>query len=376
MNDKETGELRRRLKTDKCAVNCIYGCFVNEKKEIVSQFRQTLGLMDRDDSDCLLNIIRKTLSGTLGKNLIDLPFTNEQVMDSPEHRLLSDLRMPGEHCEEAVRFFFETAAESLAMEENYLILLAQDAYDVPSFGSDGNKAEESETVFNYCICAVCPLKDTKPALGFYAHDNSFRSLTSDRVLGFPELGFMFPSFDDRAANIYDVLYYTKNTQNNHPEFIENVLHLMVPMPADEQKETFNSILSETLSEDCSLNVAVAVRDSICETITEYKTEKKEEDPPVITKRSVSRVLEDCGVSAERVEAFGKKYDESFGEAAELPMQNFVDTKQISVATPDVSIKISSDRSDLIQTRVIDGKHYILIRAESSVEVNGVSINIR
>lgn len=376
MTEKETGELRRRLKTDKCAVGTVFGCFVNEKREIVSEFRQTLGLMDRDDADSLLNIMRKTLSGTIGKNLIDLPFTTEQVQDSSEHRLLSDMRRPGEHTDEAVHFFFELTAQNLAMEGNYLILLAQDAYDVPSFGKDGSRDEDSENVFTYCLCAVCPLKETKPALGFYVTDNSFRSLTTDRVLASPELGFMFPSFDDRQANIYDLVYYTKQTASNHPEFIENVLHLTVPMPADEQKETFNSILTETLSDDCSLGVAVAVRDSICEQIAEYKSGEKEEDPPVISKRSVSRVLEECGVPAERVEAFESKYDENFGASAELAPQNFVNLRELSVETPDVSIKINSDRSDLVQTRIIDGTKYILIRAESSVEVNGVSINIK
>lgn len=375
MNEKDTGELRRRLKTEKCAVNSVYGCFVNERKEIVSEFRQTLGMMDRDDSDSLLNIMRKTLSGTIGKNLIDLPFTNEQVIDSAEHRLLSDLRRPSPQTDEAVHFFFEITSQSLSFEGSYLILLAQDAYDVPAYGKDGSKAEESENVFTYCLCAICPVKETKPALAFFANDNSFRSLTSDKVISAPELGFMFPAFDDRQANIYNLLYYTKKTSSNHPEFIENVLHLSVPMPADEQKETFNSILSETLSDDCSLDVAVAVRDSICEQIIESKTEK-EEDPPVISKRSVARVLEKCGVAPEKVEAFESKYDENFGAAAELPPQNFVNMQKLEVDTPDVSIKINSDRSDLVKTKVIDGVHYILIRAESSVEVNGVSVKIK
>ena len=375
MNEKDIGELRRRLKTDKCAVNSVYGCFVNEKKEIVSEFRQTLGLMNKDDSDSLLNTMRKTLSGALGKNLIDMPFTNEQVMDSPEHRLLSDMRRPNEHTEEAVHFFFEITAQNLIMDGSYLILIAQDAYDVPAFGKDGIKSEESENVFTYCLCSICPVKDTKPGLGFFSNDNSFRMLSSDKILSAPELGFMFPAFDDRQANIYNLLYYTKQTSSNHPEFIDNILHLNVPMPADTQKETFNNILTETLSDECSLDVAVAVRDSICEQIIEAKTEK-EEDPPVISKRSVARVLEKCGVAPEKVEAFETKYDENFGAAAELPPQNFVNMQKLEVDTPDVSIKINSDRSDLVKTQVIDGVHYILIRAESSVEVNGVSVKIK
>ncbi len=375
MNEKEIAELRRRLKIDKCAVGSVNGCFVNEKREIVSTFRLTLGMMGKDDSDALLAVMRKVFSGKVGRNLIDLPFTNEQVMDSGEHRLLMDMRKGGEAAEPALTAFFEQTAASLAMDGSYIILVATDSYDVPSFGSDGERAEESESVFNYCLCAVCPVKETKPALGFFANESAFRQLGIDRVLGSPEIGFMFPSFDDRCANIYDILYYTKHTDMNHPEFIEEVLRVAVPKPADEQKEIFNAMLNETLLEDCSLDIAVAVRDAVCEQMEEYKTEGGEE-MPTISKKTVTDVLEQCGVSEEKVTAFAEKYDENFGASAEFSPHTIIDTGSISVDTPDVSIRVNADRSDLIETRIIDGKRYILIRAESSVEVNGVSVNIK
>lgn len=374
MNEKETGEIRRRIKLGKCAVNYIYGCFVNEKKEVVSSFRQSLGLMDNDDADNLLSIIRKTLSGTLGKNLIDLPYKNQQVVDSDEHRLMSALRTQAPESEEAINIFFNATASTLAMGNNYLILLIQDSYDVPQYGSDESRIEDSSSVYNYCLCAVCPVKQSKQALGFVAHENAFKTLAANQLISPPEIGFLFPTFDDRTANIYDILYYTKNTADNHPEFIENILRTEVPMPAEEQKKVFNSIIEETLSEDCNLEVAVNVRDVLCEKIEEHK-QQKDEDPPVITKKSVSNILTNCGVNEERVKSFEDKFDESFGENAELSPQNFVNTKELSVSTPDVSIKINSDRSDLLETRVIDGKKYIMIRAESNVEVNGITVII-
>lgn len=374
MNEKETGEIRRRIKLGKCAVNYIYGCFVNEKKEVVSSFRQSLGLMDNDDADNLLSIIRKTLSGTLGKNLIDLPYKNQQVVDSDEHRLMSALRTQAPESEEAINIFFNATASTLAMGNNYLILLIQDSYDVPQYGSDESRIEDSSSVYNYCLCTVCPVKQSKQALGFVAHENAFKTLAANQLISPPEIGFLFPTFDDRTANIYDILYYTKNTADNHPEFIENILRTEVPMPAEEQKEVFNSIIEETLSEDCNLEVAVNVRDVLCEKIEEHK-QQKDEDPPVITKKSVSNILTNCGVNEERVKSFEDKFDESFGENAELSPQNFVNTKELSVSTPDVSIKINSDRSDLLETRVIDGKKYIMIRAESNVEVNGITVKI-
>ena len=375
MNEKEIGELRRRLKIDKCAVNHVSGCFVNDKKEIVSTFHLSLGMMGKDDSDALLAVMRKVFSGRIGRNLVDLSFTNEQVMDSGEHRLFMDMRKGGEASEPALSAFFAQTAEKLIMDGPYIILVALDSYDVPSYGKDGERAEESENVFNYCLCAVCPVKETKPALGFFANESAFRQLGIDRVLSAPEIGFMFPSFDDRCANIYNMLYYTRHTDMNHPEFIEEVIRVQAPSPADEQKEAFNDLLKETLSEDCSLDIAVAVRDTICEKLEEYKTEGGEE-MPAVTKQTVTDVLEQCGVAPDKVTAFNEKYDERFGASAEFSPHTVVDTGAIAVDTPDVSIRVSPERSDLIETRIIDGKRYILIRAESSVEVNGVSVNIK
>ncbi len=374
MNEKEIGELRRHLRADRCAVGALYGCLVNEKKEIVTAFRQSFAQASREDTDAVLALMRKVLSGVAGKNLVSLPFTPQQVMDSNEHRMFSDLRKRDGSGDAAIQALFEQTAAVLAVEGPYLILLVQDAYDVPYAGHDAMEGGgDSTEVFSYCLCAVCPLKETRPALGFFPSENALKSLMANRVLTAPELGFLFPSFEDRAANIYDLLYYTKSAAENHPEFIEQVAHTAVPMPADAQKETLQGILEESLSEDCSLKLAVELRDAICEQLEAAKAEDIDE-PPVVTKHDVSRVLRDSGVKEERIQTFEDKYTEAFGDAA-LPPKNLVNTRAIEVATPDVQIKVNSDRSDLISTRTIDGVRYILIRAENGVEVSGMNVNI-
>lgn len=373
MNEKEIGELRRHLRADRCAVGALYGCFVNEKQEIVSTFRQSLATTPKDDADAALALMRKALSGAPGKNLLTLPFTTEQVMDSDEHRMFCALRNRDEAGEAGVEALFRAMSAALVMDTPYLILLAQDAYDVPAFGKDGEAAEDGAEVFSYCLCAVCPVKETKPALGFFPVENTFRSLTANRVVSPPELGFLFPSFDDRSANIYDLLYYSRHADAIHPEFMEQVANVAVPMPADEQKDAFQEVLAEALSEDCSMKVAVELRDAICEQIAEAK-ERKDEDPPTVTRGGVSRMLRDCGVGEERISAFEEGYTARFGDAA-LPPRNLVDEKRIEVRTPDVEIRVNTDRSDLIRTQTIDGVRYILIRAENGVEVSGMKVEI-
>lgn len=375
MNEKEIAEIRRRFKTEKNNITHVRGCYVNEKREIISEFNQSLTMSRPEESEKLLGVLRKTLSGTVNKNLLDIEFDTRQVADGEEHKLLMRLRESRLQDQEAVEELFRKITSTLTMEGNYLILLAHDTYDVPYRGSDGERQDDrSDEVFSYILCSVCPVKLTKDALSYYVYENQFRSLQPDWVVAAPELGFLFPSFDDRATNLYNALYYTRDIKENHPEVVDALFRCTVPMPAAAQKETFQSILGDTLEEECSYEVVQTVHDELCGMIAAHK-ESKVEDPLVISKVTMKRVLHECGVSEDGVERFEERFDESFGTSADVSPRNLVDANQIEVKTPDVTIKVNPERGDLVATRIIDGQRYILIRAEEGVEVNGVQIHI-
>ena len=375
MNEKEIAELRRRFRQDKSSITHVRGCYVNENREIISEFDQSLTLSRQEDAEKILAVLRKTLSGAVGRNLLDIEFDTRQVVEGDEHRLLMALRDSRLADQEAVHALFRRVIASLDLAGNYLILLAYDAYDVPYRSKDGQRQDDaSDQVFTYILCAVCPVKLTKDALSYYIQENQFRSVEADWVVAAPEVGFLFPAFDDRATNLYNALYYTRDISQSHPDFVDALFKSQVPMPAAVQKETFHSILGDTLEEECRYEVVQAVHDELCGMIAAHK-ESKEEDPLVISKVTVKRVLHECGVSPDHVERFEEQYDRQFGPEADLPPRNIVDEKQLEVKTPDVTIKVSPERSDLVETRVIDGRRYILIRAEEGVEVNGVQIHI-
>ena len=375
MNEKEIAELRRRFRQDKSSITHVRGCYVNENREIISEFDQSLTLSRQEDAEKILAVLRKTLSGAVGRNLLDIEFDTRQVVEGDEHRLLMALRDSRLADQEAVHALFRRVIASLDLAGNYLILLAYDAYDVPYRSKDGQRQDDaSDQVFTYILCAVCPVKLTKDALSYYIQENQFRSVEADWVVAAPEVGFLFPAFDDRATNLYNALYYTRDISQSHPDFVDALFKSQVPMPAAVQKETFQSILGVTLEEECRYEVVQAVHDELCGMIAAHK-ESKEEDPLVISKVTVKQVLHECGVSPDHVERFEEQYDRQFGPEADLPPRNIVDEKQLEVKTPDVTIKVSPERSDLVETRVIDGRRYILIRAEEGVEVNGVQIHI-
>ncbi len=372
MNEKEIGELRRRITPDKTSIQRIRGCYVTEQREVLSTFNSTLAMLNEIETEELLAIIKKTLSGTLGKNLIDLEFSTHQVVSGEEHKLLSDIRNSTLENDEAVDALYKKIIDTVHIEGSYLILLAGDKYDVFSYGGDGSKDEDSATVFSYFLCSVCPIKLTKPALSYYGDE--FHSVAANSVIANPELGFMFPAFDDRAANIYGALLYTRNTTDSQDEFIDSVFKSEPPMPAEVQKETFEAILSDTVADECNMEVVQAVHEKICTMVDEHKA-AREREPLMISKATVKNVLTDCGVAEEKITAFDEKFDASFGQGAEVPPKNIINIKQFEVKTPDVVIKVNPERPDLIKTEIIDGTKYIMIRAENDVTVNGVNINI-
>ncbi|MBR6766401.1 MAG: DUF4317 domain-containing protein [Clostridia bacterium] len=375
MNRKEIAEIRRRFNIDKNAISCVRGCYVNERREIVSTFNRPLLSFPQEEAEKYLAIFKRTLAGIPGKNLIDIEFRPDQVMDDDAHRLLMGLRNTALTVDQGVEQLFEKIIASLNLEGHYLILMMHDAYDVPFRTKDDMKVDEiNEEVFSYILLSVCPVKMTKPALSYFAEDNDFHARESDWVVTAPELGFMFPTFDDRAANIYSALYYTRDASEMHDEFIEAVFNTDKPVPAPVQRETFQTLLEDTLEENLNLEVVQTVHEQIRDMI-EVHNQDKTAEPLVISKREVTGMLESCGVPEEKVVAFEEKYDEQFGLGMPLKAANIVEPKKFEVRTPDVVVQVNPLRSDLVETRVIDGFKYILIRADEGVEVNGVNISI-
>ena len=376
MNDKEIGEIRRHLRRDRSNITKIYGCFVNDNREIITEFSQSTGMMPENEGDKYFALFKRVLSGSVGKNLIDLSFKTAQVAQgAPEHKLLMDLRECKLSDDELLHGFFQKIIDTVTLEGNYLILIGCDSYDVPFKGKDDiSDADKSEEVYTYLICAICPVKQTKANLHYVPEEKLFHDGAMNQPVSAPVLGFLFPAFDNRSTNIYNALYYTHDIKVSQDALIEAIFNTPVPMPAAEQKKCFEALLTTALGEDCNLDVVQTVHDQLCERIELHK-EAKVAEPLLIAKADVKETLASCGVSEEHLAKWSVDYDETFGFEADLHPKNIIDTKRFEVKTPDVSIRVDPTRSDLIETRTIGGVKYIMICADENVEVNGVSIHI-
>ncbi len=375
MNQKELNEIRRRLSPDKNSIGKIYGCYVNTTKQIIARIDESTALMPELEIEKYMGILRKTLGGALGKNLLDLTFSMQQVIDSEEHKLLSTLRSTGLTDEEAREKFYQKVIDSLNMEhENYIILLAYDTYDVPKKHRDDADEDGSDTIFRYFICSVCPVKDGKPELGYNSAQKEFHGYESEQIVASPILGFMFPTFEDRVANIHNALFFSKDAGELHDEFINALFKTDIPMTAPAQKDLFNSVLVESLEDAFSYDVMQSVHEQIRERIEQHK-ETKDPDPLELNAREVGNILHNSGVPQEKIDAFGEKFGNEFGLGVSLNPANLIDAKKFELETPQVKISVDPASSYMIETRIIEGKKYILIPAGEGVEVNGVNVNI-
>ena len=375
MNIKEISEIRRHIRRDRSNMTAICGCYVNANKEIISQFRRSTGLMSENEGEKYFSLMKRALSGSVGKNLIDICFRTSQVTDSEEHKLLMDLRDTGLKDEDVLQKFYAKVIESVSLDENYLILIGCDSYDVPFKNkNDDPDSGRAEEVYTFLLCAICPVKQAPAKLAYIPEEKEFHDGGITNVVSAPEIGFLFPAFDNRSTNIYNALYYTHSPKQSHEAFASSIFCTEIPKPAYEQKKSFEALLTTSLGEECSMDVVQTVHEQISQRIELHK-ESRVPDPLLVSKDDVKEVLSSCGVSEAHVAKFSIDYDEAFGFEAELYPKNIIDDRRFEIKTPDVTIKVAPDKADLIETRVIGGIKYIMICAEEDVEVNGVSIHI-
>ena len=376
MNQKELGELRRRFRPDRSAISRVYGCYVNgSSREIISYLDESLGVMAQEEAEKYLSLLKKALSGTLGRQLTDVVFSTAQVADSDEHRLLMTLRRSELKDSGAREAFYQKVLDALDMDGgNYVILLAHDAYDVPRRNKN-DETDGSDDVFSYIVCAVCPVKDCRMELGYFPGENEFHSCAAGQIVNAPELGFLFPAFDARAANIYNALFYSRKPDQMHHEFLDAVFHTEPPMTPAEQKEAFQTVLTGALEDACSLEVMQAVHGGLLSRVEAHKA-ARDPEALVVTAREVEDILADCGIPEAQAEAFTAQWEEAFGGAAALDPENLMDCKHFDLKTAQASVSVDPASSAIVETRIIDGRPFLLIPIEEGLEVNGIAVEYR
>ena len=275
--------------------------------------------------------------------------------------------------DETVDTFYNKVIENYEYGENYYIILIHSAYDVPGKASDNEEMfDASEEVYNHILCCICPVKLSEPGLSYNEATNAIEERPRDWWVQTPMTGFLFPAFNDRSSDIHGVLYFSKNPEELHSEFIDACLGAPTPISFKSQKEAFQEILTDTLGEECNYETVRQIHENLTELAEEHK---EDEVPLTLTKPEVKDLLEKSGVEPERLEHFDKVYEEAAGENTAILVPAITGTGKFAVKTPDVDIKVNPDRLDLVETKFIGGRRCLVIAVEDNVEVNGMPVKM-
>lgn len=418
MNKKDILELKRRFKKDACTFTRMCGCYVDADRNKVTTIDETFLNLEEEELFKYLEITKKVLSGTIGNNLLELEFPVSEEAPGGRQQFLMGLRDSALKSEELMEAFYDLVIESYDYVGNYLILVFHDAYDVMTKTSDNNRLDESEEVYEYLLCAICPVSLTKPGLGYREDENRIGPRIRDWVVGVPDTGFVFPAFTDRSTDIHSVLFYTRDTKTPHAEFMEAGLGCGSRLTATEKKLTFQTIVKEVIGEDDEESDALFldIQGNLSEMIPVTDDETEEPEPVILTSDAIGSVLAECGVSEEQAVVIEKTYEDVFGE--ELPeAEHLVDPKLVeangkrkeklelikqvenlkqqleatrslpidetededvpAVKTYDVILRVKPEKVTQIHSQVIDGKKCLVIPLDENehAAVNGVNTTL-
>lgn len=371
MNKKEISEIKKLLTPNKSVFTRICGCYVDAEKNQKTKLKEAFLSLLEEEAFKYFAIFKKTLSGTIGRNLINMEFPLDQEMGDGTQTFLLKLRDTELKDDDLIEEFYQKVMETYLYPENYYIILVHGAYDVPGRASDNLDMDDaSDYVYNFVLCSICPVKLSKPGLCYNIDTNQIENRIQDWIVETPDVGFLFPAFNDRNTDVHGLLYYAKNPEILQEEFIDQFLGCRIPLSAKTQKETFQTIIEETLDRSCDFDTVMSIQENLNELLEERK---EDPEPVTLDKVEVKRLLANSGVDNERLEDFDTHYEAAADEKTSFIAANVASVRSYEIKTPDVVIKVSPDKAQLVEHREIDGIPYILIKATDQVEINGIAV---
>lgn len=371
MNKKEILEIRKQFTPANCAITRICGCYVDHEKEKKMESKEAFLSLPEEEAFKYFDIFRKTLSGTVGKNMLNLEFPLDAEMPGGAQEFLLKLRESKLQDDMLLEEFYDKVIATYDYAENYYIILIHAMYDIPGKSSDDIEMfDASDEVYEYLLMSICPVSLSKAGLCYNAEDNRIEDRIRDWIVDMPDKGFLFPAFNDRSTDLHGMLYYTKKSGELQPEMIDQLLGANMPMSADSQKETFQMIIEDTLGEDGDYETVRNIHETLNDLIEEHKDEP---EPLALDVTEMKKVFEQSGVDAEKMENFDRNFEENAGEKASLLASNIAETRKFNIETPDIIIKVNPDRADLVETRMIDGRQCLVIPVDDHIEVNGINV---
>ena len=339
MNKKEISEIKKQFSPANCSITRICGCYVDGDKNKKTELKEAFLSLSEEEMFKYFDIFRKSLSGTIGKNLMNMEFPLEQETEGGTQHFLMKLRESKLTDDALVESFYDKIIENYDYPENYYIILIHGVYDIPGKSSDGAEMfDASDEIYEHIMCCICPVKLSKAGLCYNAETNSIQDRIRDWIVELPDVAFLFPQFNDRSTDIHGVLYYSKNANELRDIFIDELLGCTAPLSAGGQRDSFNALVEDTLGDDCRYDTVLSIHEKLNDLI---ESQKDEPEPVVLTKSEVKRLFEECGVEDEKLQSFDEQYEITAGEKSSLVASNITNTRRFEIKTPDVVVHVDA-----------------------------------
>lgn len=367
MRKKDILELKKRFKKDYCTFSKMCGCYVNGEKNIILKFKETFLNLEEDEYFKYLEIAKKVLSGTIGNNILELNFPLNEDLINEKQISLMQLKNSQLNDDTLLDDFYKSIIDSYDYTGNFLILIFNDSYDVLTKTKDNQKLDESEEVYEYVLCAICPVELSEPGLRYFEEENSIKARIRDWVVKPPINGFVFPAFIDRSSDVNSVMYYTKNAKDTHPELMENALGCYSKQTATIQKETFKSIIKDSFGADEKKadKVFMDIQDNLNTMVEEYNEmyDDTDSEPISLKNKDIQNLLIESGVPEELTSKIEKSYIESFGD--DIPLaENLIDSKVLKENEQRKKEEHLKKQVEILQNRLEEVKQEVAADSET------------
>lgn len=363
-------ELKKQFKPDDSTIDKMKLVYVDyEKNKIIDKLVSFYQIED-DQIHKYMDIFKKTLSGTPKKNLYDVSFPIDEESEGGKQNLLYKIQSAHlMNVDKELDELIDNIIDNFVYGENYLITIVHGTYDVPTKATDGTTMEDSsETVYDYILCSICPVQRAKAALMFNMKENDITDNSQEWTVGAPIKGFLFPAFTDRESDIHAIAYYTKKPEDISPELVTAITGAESPMSAAAQKNTFEELVESTVGE-LNYDTMKNLHQEVIEVINDHSMDSEEYQ---LEPEKIKEILHESGVSEEKLETFDQNYKEILGDK-KLNPENIIDTNKFDLKIPDVQIKVSPEKKELVNTKVIDGKKCLVVTINGNIKINGVNL---
>ena len=374
MDKKGIQEIKKCFKKENCRIDRIRSCFVSEEGEVLSQFSDSFFSLEDEEMHKYCALFKQSLSGKFGRELytLEFPLSEEETggkQDSLYRLNESELKEAG-LCEN----FFQKIRESYPVPGKKLLILAHGVYDVPQKGKDGITMEDaSDTVYSFTLFLLCPVSLLKEGLCFDKETDSFIARSEDFVVQKPEISFLYPAFHERSSDIHALLYRAKKREEGLDTLTEELFGIPLPYGEKEQKGQFSALVQEVLKENCNFENVRTLQEELQELKEQGKEEEKEQ---TLSKSQLKQLLENAGATEEGLANFSALYDESLGEHDSSFYTDNLVNNSLHLKSENLQLKIKNEVSAILESKIIDGKEYLLIPVSDNLEVNGIPIRRR